>query len=126
LWKSTNDVQAAVTYGDPLKNYAKAMGGWGKLPEERSKVFCNQGDGVCGGAFSISAAHLSYTSNGDIAKGVSFVVDAIQKYRSGSSSAGSAEEAPSTPAASAALPAGKVGKAGKIGAKGGKGMAGKA
>jgi hypothetical protein len=40
-------------------------------------VFCNQGDGVCGGAFSISAAHLSYTSNGTIQKGVDFVASVM-------------------------------------------------
>jgi hypothetical protein len=66
--------QAAVTYGDPLKNYETlGLGGWGSLPKSHTLVFCNSGDGVCGGAFSISAAHLSYTSNGDISKGVEFV-----------------------------------------------------
>lgn len=72
-------IAAAVTYGDPLKNYQQfGPGTWGSLPAERTLVFCNQGDGVCGGAFSISAAHLSYTSNGDIAKGVSFVVKTLE------------------------------------------------
>jgi hypothetical protein len=56
----------------------KLIGGsWGCLPEERAKIFCNQGDGVCGGAFSISGAHLSYTSNGDINKGVEFAMKII-------------------------------------------------
>jgi hypothetical protein len=55
----------------------KALGGWGCLPEERTQVFCNKGDGVCTGAFSISAAHLSYSSNGDIGKGASFAAKII-------------------------------------------------
>jgi len=72
-------ITAAVTFGDPLKNYQQfGPGTWGSLPPERTLVFCNQGDGVCGGAFSISAAHLSYTSNGDIAKGVAFVAKQIE------------------------------------------------
>jgi len=71
-------IAAAVTYGDPLKNYeVLGLGGWGSLPKSHSLVFCNTGDGVCGGAFSISAAHLSYTSNGDIQKGVDFVAKVI-------------------------------------------------
>lgn len=55
----------------------KALGGWGCLPEDRTKVFCNSGDGVCTGAFSISGAHLSYTTNGDIAKGAAFAAQVI-------------------------------------------------
>jgi hypothetical protein len=62
-----------VTYGDPLKNFAFGPGTWGSLPKNRTMIFCNTGDGVCKGAFSISGAHLSYTSNGDIRKGVEFV-----------------------------------------------------
>jgi Cutinase len=57
----------------------KPLGGWGCLPEDRTKVFCNSGDGVCTGSFSISAAHLSYTTNGDIAKGAAFAVQVINE-----------------------------------------------
>jgi cutinase len=46
---------------------------WGSLPPSRAKVFCNSGDGVCGGAFSISAAHMAYGANGDVGKAVSFI-----------------------------------------------------
>jgi len=73
-------IAAAVTYGDPMAGErTKMLGGWGCLPEDRTSVFCNKGDGVCTGQFSISAAHLSYTSNGDIAKGAAFAVAAINK-----------------------------------------------
>ncbi|QDS77557.1 hypothetical protein FKW77_001236 [Venturia effusa] len=69
-------IVAAITYGDPI-HFSKALGGWGCLPEARTKVFCNTGDGVCGGAFAISMAHLSYTTNGDIAKGAAFALQFI-------------------------------------------------
>jgi hypothetical protein len=46
-------------------------------------VFCNSGDGVCTGAFAISVAHLSYTTNGDIGKAVSFVQRLIKENKSG-------------------------------------------
>lgn len=68
----------AITYGDPMAGErTKPLGGWGCLPEDRTKVFCNSGDGVCTGSFSISGAHLSYTTNGDIAKGAAFAVQVI-------------------------------------------------
>jgi len=70
-------IAAAVTFGDPLKVAVGKYPVWGKLPDSRAKLFCNSGDGVCGGAFSISAAHLSYTSNGDIGKAVEFIGGAI-------------------------------------------------
>jgi hypothetical protein len=55
----------------------KALGGWGCLPEARTQVNCNKGDGVCTGAFSISVAHLSYTADGSINKGVNFAAQVI-------------------------------------------------
>jgi len=71
-------IAAAITYGDPLAvTKGVGPGGWGCLPQNRGKIFCSKGDGVCGGAFSISAAHMSYTSNGDIGKGASFAAQFI-------------------------------------------------
>jgi hypothetical protein len=63
-------------------------GGWGCLPEERAKVFCNKGDGVCTGQFSISGAHMSYTSNGDIGKGAAFAAEVISKGALGATPGG--------------------------------------
>ncbi|TID17947.1 cutinase-domain-containing protein [Venturia nashicola] len=80
LGQDGGKIAVALTYGDPLAGErTKAFGGWGCLPDTRAKVFCNAGDGVCGGAFSISAAHLSYTTNGDIAKGAAFAVQIINE-----------------------------------------------
>jgi cutinase len=48
------------------------------MPKEKAKIFCNAGDGVCNAAFSISAAHLSYTTNGDIGKAVDFIASVLK------------------------------------------------
>jgi hypothetical protein len=112
-----------VTYGDPLKNYNFGPGTWGSLPKERTLIFCNQGDGVCGGAFSISAAHLSYTSNGDIRKGVDFVAKTIADIGDKPLVAAPPPPRPAAGAGGtggAGPPKGKGGKASK-GGKGGKG-----
>jgi hypothetical protein len=70
--------KAAITYGDPMAGErTKALGGWGCLPESRTQVNCAKGDGVCTGAFSISVAHLSYTADGSINKGVNFAATII-------------------------------------------------
>jgi cutinase len=71
-------IAAAITYGDPMAGErTKMLGGWGCLPESRALVNCAKGDGVCTGAFSISAAHMSYTGDGSIAKGVNFAAQII-------------------------------------------------
>jgi len=97
-------IAAAVTFGDPLKVAVGKYPVWGKLPDARAKLFCNSGDGVCGGAFSISAAHLSYTSNGDIGKAVDFITGAIAAMDAapaapseGSEGGGSTPSTPSPP-----------------------------
>ena len=48
--------KAVTTFGDPLQKEA-----FQGVPQTKTKIFCAQGDGVCDGAFAISAAHLSYT-----------------------------------------------------------------
>lgn len=50
------DFQGVVVFGDPF-NGASIKG----FPKDGIKTFCNAGDGVCSGKFSITAAHLSYT-----------------------------------------------------------------
>ena len=32
------------------------------FPQERSRVWCNKSDGVCGGGLNVNAGHLSYSS----------------------------------------------------------------
>ncbi|KAI5194115.1 cutinase-domain-containing protein [Aureobasidium subglaciale] len=63
-------VAVALTFGDPLQLFS-----FENIDPGRTKVYCNFGDGVCAGAFIISAAHLSYglldaTPAAEFAKGV--------------------------------------------------------
>jgi hypothetical protein len=67
-------MKAAVTFGDPLKNF----GTWGSLPKTRTLINCDPGDGVCGGKFSISEAHMAYLRNGDIQKSADFVAKFVK------------------------------------------------
>ena len=32
------------------------------FPQEKSRVWCNKNDGVCGGALNVNGGHLSYSS----------------------------------------------------------------
>lgn len=47
------------------------------MPNDRIKTICNQGDGVCKGEFSISAAHLSYFSQ--VAEAANWADQIVQK-----------------------------------------------
>jgi hypothetical protein len=128
-FRGPNYYQGAITYGDPMAGErTKMLGGWGCLPESRTRIFCNKGDGVCDGAFSISTAHMSYTSNGDIGKGVSFAAQIVNSGKLAGNTDGQCHYgisigdmqaaicknggAAPAPAASSA-PSGKGGKGGK-------------
>lgn len=65
-------VDAAVTFGDPLQAQA-----FKNIDKSHTKIFCNIGDGVCMDAFIISAAHLSYTTDGSIGRAASFIQSVI-------------------------------------------------
>lgn len=81
---SPSDVSSAVIFGDPELRQSV-----GSLPSSKVKEFCASGDGVCEtGTFSISAAHLSYTTNGDTKQGAQFIQQ--QAGASGSSNTGAA------------------------------------
>ena len=110
-----DNVSAVVLYGDPL--YGQSVG---DLPDSKLKEFCGEcvtrslhldrelsnspasGDGVCEtGTFSISAAHLSYTSGSDISEGAEFIESNI----GGSSGTSSSSEPSSTgPSSSSSSP----------------------
>lgn len=45
----------------------------GSVPASKVKSFCASGDGVCEtGTFDVTAAHLSYMTNGDLPLGATF------------------------------------------------------
>ncbi|KAG9584463.1 cutinase-domain-containing protein, partial [Aureobasidium melanogenum] len=52
----SGQVSVALTFGDPLQLIP-----FRNIEAGRTKVYCNLLDGVCSGAFIISAAHLSYS-----------------------------------------------------------------
>ncbi|KAK6437236.1 hypothetical protein LTR95_006566 [Oleoguttula sp. CCFEE 5521] len=90
---SPDSVSSAVLYGDPMQRQSV-----GSLPASKVKQFCASGDGVCeNGTFSISAAHLSYTSNGDVTAGAQFI--AQQAGTSSGSASTTATPTTGTPAA---------------------------
>lgn len=70
--EADHEHQAAVTFGDPLENTT-----FSNIDASKTKVYCAQGDAVCYGQFSISAAHLSYGSDGDTTTGAQFIVSAL-------------------------------------------------
>ncbi|KAF1989317.1 carbohydrate esterase family 5 protein [Aulographum hederae CBS 113979] len=46
-------------------------------PADRLKVFCDRGDGVCGGLLLVNMGHFAYFLNGDIGKAVDFLASKI-------------------------------------------------
>jgi hypothetical protein len=58
-----------VVFGDPF-NGASIKG----FPQENIKTLCAAGDGVCGGKFQITAAHLSYTAGGSVSDAARWMI----------------------------------------------------
>jgi len=52
-------IKGVVVFGDPF-NGASIKG----FPSDGIKTFCSAADGVCGGKFQITPAHLAYSGNG--------------------------------------------------------------
>ena len=50
------------------------------FPQEKSKVWCNASDGVCGGALNVNAGHLSY-SNTQIKEAANYLANAAKSMR---------------------------------------------
>jgi len=61
-------IKGLALFGDPF-NGASVKG----IDQKRVKTWCSNSDGVCKGQFSISAAHMSYTSNGDVTKAAAWI-----------------------------------------------------
>lgn len=65
---SAGQISAAVLFGDPMKTQSV-----GKLPDDKRKEFCAQGDPVCANGAN-TMAHLSYGD--DANQAASFLVQA--------------------------------------------------
>jgi cutinase len=64
--------KAAVTFGDPLMAQP-----FQNIDVAKTKINCVQGDQVCNAMFAISAAHLSYGTNGAVPASVTFIQQVI-------------------------------------------------
>ncbi|KAM3421270.1 hypothetical protein BST61_g1672 [Cercospora zeina] len=70
--------QKEQTKGVVLYGYTKNLQNSGKIPDypaERTKVFCNVSDGVCGGGLVVTPGHLTYTA--DVDEAVEFLQAAV-------------------------------------------------
>jgi cutinase len=56
-----NKIAGVALFGDTLNK--QENGHIKDFPQERAKVWCNQGDGVCGGQLNVNAGHMSYSSS---------------------------------------------------------------
>jgi cutinase len=56
-----NKIAGVALFGDTLNK--QENGHIKDFPQERSKVWCNQGDGVCGGQLNVNAGHMSYSGS---------------------------------------------------------------
>ena len=75
-----------MTFGDPLQ-----MQAFQNIDAANTKINCAQGDPVCNSQFIITAAHLSYTSNGDVPATVQFIQGKVQAGGAAGSTAASGE-----------------------------------
>jgi len=66
-------IKGLALFGDPF-NGASVKG----IDQKRIKTWCSNGDGVCKGQFSISAAHLSYAGNGDPGKAAAWIKEIVK------------------------------------------------
>jgi hypothetical protein len=87
------------------------------LATDKSKVFCNQGDGVCSGALLVNGAHMSYMSGGGkLKEGADWLISQVRKMNPsavGGGGGGASEEAEAPAAAPKAGGGAKGGKGGK-------------
>jgi len=58
------------------------------FPTEKSKVWCNASDGVCGGALNVNAGHLSY-SNAQISEAARYLANLAKSHSSSGGAAAS-------------------------------------
>jgi len=47
------------------------------FPKEKTEIFCDKNDGVCGGALNVNAGHFVYTIDGSGDRAIKFLKDKI-------------------------------------------------
>jgi cutinase len=66
------------------------------FPTEKSKVWCNASDGVCGGGLNVNIGHLSY-SGSQISEAARYLANLAKSHSPGSSGGSSSPAAPKMP-----------------------------
>lgn len=92
-------ISAVAFYG-----YTKNQQTGGMLPgypQDQTKVFCRDDDGVCSGTLRVTAGHLAYQDDGTVDQGAKFLLGMVQTKQASAKSAPAAGN--STTKASAAL-----------------------
>jgi hypothetical protein len=102
-------IAGVALFGDTRN--AQDKGHIPNFPSERSKVWCNPSDGVCGGGLNVNAGHLSY-SGAQISEAARYLANLAKSHKGGDGGSSSAPEAgDSSPKAakSPKMPKGKSG-----------------
>jgi len=90
------------------------------LATDKSKVFCNAGDGVCSGALAVNGAHMSYAKgDGKLKEGADWLISQVRKMKPSAVGGSAAGAAPEASAAAAGAGGKGSGGAPAKGAKGG-------
>jgi Cutinase len=108
-----NKIVGVALFGDTRNK--QDSGHIPNFPNDKSRVWCNDNDGVCGGGLNVNAGHLSYSAT-SITEAANWLVG---KMRSGGS--GGSDSSESAPAPAAGL-GGMLGKGAKGKGFGGKGF----
>jgi cutinase len=75
------------------------------LPESKSKVFCIQGDGVCGGALAVNGQHMAYPNSPKLKEGADWLLANIKAMKAAGPVSAQAPPAAAPAAPPAAEPA---------------------
>jgi cutinase len=70
-------IAAGVLFGDTRNTQDK--GKVPNFPEEKTKVYCDKNDGVCGGWLNVNAGHFVYTIDGSGDLAIKFLKDSIDE-----------------------------------------------
>jgi len=104
------NIAGVALFGDTRNSQDK--GHIPNFPTERSKVWCNKDDGVCGGQLNVNFGHLSYSST-DINAAATYLATLAKKGGGGASASSGGASAGGAEGAAGAMPKGGKGGKGK-------------
>jgi cutinase len=112
LPKNVEDRIAGIALFGDTQNY-QSKGHIVGFPSEKSKVFCQDGDGVCNGLLNVNFGHLAYSAvgwdgkynNPKLLEGAAWLISQVKAFQSSASSA-SSEAAPAAGTTPAKAPKG--------------------